>query len=286
MTLIRNSVLVYGLGFLIIFGLRFGVWEQNQAAQPTVQALAPIYANTDFSSGKRNIISGKKGSGALGNGAVTVDQKFEQVANLAAASRTFEDDELRVRGAVTTYEGLIQFEQRAGLRGRRTLQLAIGIAPARFDTLVDDLKAIAILTRFQIDKTDKTNEYRDLQAKKVSLEKSRDSLLALKARDGRIDEMINLENQILNLERQIQDLGVSLGDFDTENEFSTVKISLVEAPKASAAKSLSTKIFDAALWTLKWYTVLWIGLAAAMLSIFVALRLLAFVVGAARQLER
>ncbi|MEL6380508.1 MAG: DUF4349 domain-containing protein [Pseudomonadota bacterium] len=283
MTLIRNTVLIYLIGFAAIFGLRF--WLGTSVPTPAPAAIIGGFAPQDFSSGKRNIISGRYKSATASSGAVAVDQKFEQIANMAAASTQFAEDEARIRTTVDGYEGLIQFEQRAGLAGRRTLQLAIGIAPEGFDALVSNLRGVGTLTRFQIDKTDKTNEYRDLQAKKVSLEKSRDSLLALKAREGKINEMINLENQILNLEQQIQDLGVSLGDFDTENEFSTVKLTLVEARKAGPGKSLGRKLFDAGLWTLQWYTALWIGLAAAMVSLFIFLRLLGMVMNAARKLE-
>ena len=284
MTLIRNALLLYILGFIVLFGLRLGMGETGISGSQIANEFIAGYTPSDFAVGQRNIISAKRKSAASG-ASVAVDQKFEQVANLAAASTNFEEDETRTRSAVKSLNGLIQFEQRSGLTGRRSLQLAVGIAPENFDALVNDLKAIGRLTNFQIDKTDKTNEYRDLQARKVSLEKSRDSLLALKARDGRIDELVTLENQILALEQQIQALGVSLGDFDAENEFSTVKLTLVEARKAGPGKSLPRKLFDAALWTLQWYTALWIGVAAAMISLFVFLKLLGMVMNAARKLE-
>lgn len=285
MTLIRNTILIYLVGFIALFGLRYLMSDTGIPGTQTAVDLAAGYAPSDFSSGQRNIISAKRKGDLSNQGGVAVDQKFEQVANMGATSASFEEDEAQTRAAIKTYEGLIQFEQRAGLAGKRTLQLAIGIAPESFDRLVADLKSIGRLTRFQIDKTDKTNEYRDLQARKLSLEKSRDSLLALKTRDGDINELVSLENQILNLEQQIQGLGVSLGDFDAENEFSTVKLTLIEAHKARPGKSLASKLFDAALWTLQWYTVLWFGLACAMVSLFILLKLLSMVINIARKLE-
>ena len=39
---------------------------------------------------------------------------------------------------------------------------------------------------------------------------------------------MGLENRILEIEQQLQGLGVSLGNFDDENEFCTVHFSLLE----------------------------------------------------------
>jgi L-lactate utilization protein LutB len=74
-----------------------------------------------------------------------------------------------------------------------------------------DLQKIGKLLSIQIDKSDKTNEYKDLQAKRVSLEKSHASLIGLKGHAAKVEELINLENRILELEKEIQTLGVHLG---------------------------------------------------------------------------
>ena len=62
---------------------------------------------------------------------------------------------------------------------------------------------------------------------------------------------MNLENRILEIERQLQDLGVSLGDFDDENEFCTVKFSLQETKNVSI--SLFHRLKVALEWTVKIY---------------------------------
>ena len=238
----------------------------------------------DFAYGKRNIATQKRSSAAAPQ---AVDQKYEQISTIGSTTEQFYEDEAAARSRIKAYDGLIQFEQRSGLDGYRRLQLGIGVAPENFDALVTDLKALGKLGRLQIDKTDKTNEYLDLQAKKTSLEKSRDSLIELKSRQGDIDEMINLETRILDLEQQIQALGVNLGDFDAENEFSTVKLNLAEYKKrVVSGPGFGARLFRAVIWTLQYYTLLWIGLAAALVSVFVFLKLLAMIAGAARLLEQ
>ena len=283
MPLLRNAIAIYIIGFIAIFGLRVLLTNSNNtSAIPAPVEILGTYG--DFSYGKRNIASQKRASAAT---PTAVDQKYEQVANIGTVTEEFDQDETTARRLIKESSALVQFEQRSGLEGYRRLQLAVGVAPARFDNLSDQLQKIGILAQLQIDKTDKTNEYLDLQASKVSLEKSRDALLDLKSRHGGIDELINLETRILELEQQIQSLGVNLGDFDAENEFSTVKLVLTEKKKRNAiTKGIGARLFEAVIWTLQYYTLLWAGLAAAILSIWGFLKLLGMVVGAARLLDR
>ncbi|OQX02066.1 MAG: hypothetical protein BWK73_44050 [Thiothrix lacustris] len=59
----------------------------------------------------------------------------------------------------------------------RQLNIALGVVPDKFDSTVEALKQIGTLKSIQIDKNDKTNEYKKLEAQRVSLQKARDSLL-------------------------------------------------------------------------------------------------------------
>lgn len=61
-----------------------------------------------------------------------------------------------------------------------------------------------------ITKVDKTNEYRQLNAKKASLEKTLASLNDLKNKGGAISDFVSLHEKILEIETQIQELGVDL----------------------------------------------------------------------------
>jgi len=284
MKILRNAALIYAVGFIAFCALRFllGGADGFVVAGSPAYDIANVVAQ-DFSYGKRNIASQKRASAAP----QATDQKYEQIASVGTTTEEFDDDETAARDRIKAYDALIQFEQRSGLEGYRTLQLAIGVAPSSFDALIEDFKALGTLDRLQIDKTDKTNEYLDLQAKKVSLEKSRDSLIDLKTRQGDIDEMINLETRILDLEQQIQALGVNLGDFDAENEFSTVKLNLAEKKKTVVSgPGIGARLFRAAVWTLQYYTLLWVGLAAALISVWVFLKLLGIILGGARLLDQ
>ncbi len=182
---------------------------------------------------------------------VKVDQKYEKIAEISTKSTEFDNEEKQVRGKVESYKGLIQFEQKSGNKGYRKLNLLIGVPPENFDDLYNDLIAIGNVQAKQITKKDKTNEYKELNAKKTSLGKIRNSLIELKSKGGKIDEYMQLENRILEIEQQLQELGVSLGDFDDENEFCTVQFSLLEGKEIKISFIHRVKV--ALEWTIKFY---------------------------------
>lgn len=188
--------------------------------------------------------------------ALSVDQKYEKVASVVSQTNAFEEDEKKVRDAVKTHSALIQFEQSSGLSGSRRVELAIGVPPDRFDPMVADLKHVGELSSIRIDKTDKTNEYKELKAKRASLEKTRDSLISLKSKGGRIEEFTSLENRILEIDAQIQLTGVQLGEYDQENEFCTVNLALTEKRAAGPGISFRHRVLVALAWTIKYYTFL------------------------------
>jgi len=125
-----------------------------------------------------------------------------------------------------------------------------------------------------VNKIDKTNEYRALLAQQVSLQKSRDNLISLKSRDADLAALIALEGQILNLETQIQNLGVSVGEFDSEFEFVTIKLTMVET-KPDALRNLS--LLYRAKVALEWSVLAMMGLCVAFVAFMAGLALLAFV---------
>ena len=194
----------------------------------------------------------------------SVDQKYEKIANVGLRTLEFESDEQKLRSLIKDNSALIQFEQRQGLKRSRSLRLAIGVNPDKFDPFVAEVQQVGKLYQLTIDTSDKTNEYRDLQAKRASLETSRKALTELKQREGDIAAMVELEKQILKLEQAIQALGVSLGDFDVENEFVTVKVLLVETRRKVVRNiSIWKRLLDTFAWTVQAYAMLWIVLAAA-----------------------
>jgi hypothetical protein len=218
--------------------------------------------------GRKNYAS-KKYSLNVGVSPMSVDQKYEKIADINTLSNKFNKEEKLIRAQIKDFDGLIQFENKSGNKGNRKLNLVIGIPPDNFDSIYNSLIKIGKIQSKQITKTDKTNEYKELNAKKASLEKIRTSLIELKTKGGRIDEYMQLENRILDIEQQLQGLGVSLGNFDDENEFCTVKIVLSEGQLIEISTLQRVKV--ALEWTIKYYVLLLFGLSIAALLAYLIL---------------
>ncbi|MFN0034734.1 MAG: DUF4349 domain-containing protein [Saprospiraceae bacterium] len=222
-------------------------------------------SSEDFSVSRRNYASEKIKGDAMPQpqqqASAFQSQKFEKVATLRAKSGRFEEDEGRLKTMVKDFGAVVQYEQNTGNAGNRNLNLLIGVKPERFDSFYTEAQKIGRILSKSITKTDKTNEYLQLNAKRISLEKTRDALLNLKSRGGRIDEYIGLENRILEIEGQLQELGVQIGDYDEENEFCTIRFSLYEGKSTDISFAQRLKV--AFEWTVQYFCVLMVGLAFA-----------------------
>ena len=200
-------------------------------------------------------------------------QKYEKTATLNARTDAFEADESEIRQTANAFHAIIQYEQKSGNSGHRNLHLMIGVKPELFDSFYVVAQRIGYLYVNSITKVDKTTEFRELNAQKASLVKALANLTDLKNRAGSITDLVGLHDKILDIERQMQELGVELGNFSSENEFCTVRFSLYENPAARTI-SLAKRLIDALLWTLQYYLMLLLGLvlmlAAAWLILVVA----------------
>lgn len=237
------------LGFLLLFVFRL-IYGYTVVPKDNVQEISFL----DGISQRRKNYATKKyqvqKSKAV-QSAVSVDQKYEKIAEVSTKSAEIVKAEKRAREKVKQYNALIQFEQKSGNFGNRRLHLLIGVPPENFDSLYHNLIRIGQVQTKSITKKDKTNEYKELNAKKRSLEKILNSLTELKAKGGKIEEYIQLENRILDIEQQLQELGVSLGNFDDENEFCTVRFSLSEGKEVQISFLHRVKV--ALEWTTKYY---------------------------------
>lgn len=205
----------------------------------------------------------------------SVEQKYEKIAAIKTSSKSYDDDEKKIRDIITKFNAIIQFEKKVGLKPYRFLHLSIGVDPDKFDEIIAVFKAIGKTTSLNIDKTDKTSEFIGLNAKRKSLEKMRASLLRLKNRSGRIEEMVELEGKILEVEKSIQSLGATLGDYSAENEFCTIHISLSESHIVKRSIDIMQKLRVSLEWAIGVYIVGFIILLILCLGILLVIKIMA-----------
>lgn len=198
------------------------------------------------------------------------NQKFEKTASIKTKSAEFEKDEQVLKSTTKSYNAVIQYEQNLGQKGNRQIHLLIGVNPAMFDSFYIDIQKIGIVKATEITKVDKTNEYRQLNAKKTSIEKTLQSLNELKSKGGQIADFVSLNDKILEIEEKLQGLGVELGNFDAENEFCTVKLSMYEGA-TEINISFVHRLKVALEWTIKYFAIIAVTTLVLAMTIFILL---------------
>jgi hypothetical protein len=204
---------------------------------------------------------------------IASNQKYEKTASIKLKTSEFDKDEKQLKEKSKAFNSVIQYEQNLGQKGSRQIHLLIGVNPNLFDSLYKELRKIGVLKATEIIKVDKTNEYRQLNAKKASIEKTLQSLNDLKAKGGEIADFVSLNDKILEIEEKAQELGVELGNFDTENEFCTIKVSMYEG---ATEKNISFihRVKVALEWTIKYFAMIVTTALISLLAIFVLLLLI------------
>ncbi len=261
--LLRASLLVFAV-LAALFILKFLTGEK-----PVPPTTGEHYSNSiSFEMACKNYASQKLSGGVIAQGDA---QKYEKVATIGQSTSNFDADRAKVDAMIASSGGLTQYEQQQGLAGRRTLQLGIGVPPAKFDSFIEEARKIAKITYLAIVKTDKTNEYRQLRAKRETLEKALKALTEMASAGGSVDERLKVQTRLTEIEEKIQDLGVSLGDLNAENEFCTVKLTLLEI-EPPLSPSTATRALRAFFWALEHFIFLAAGLFLLAFAAWLAAR--------------
>lgn len=186
-------------------------------------------------------------------------QKYEKTASVRAKSSRFEKDIAAINATTRRFGAVVQYEQNLGNQGNRESHLLIGVNPAAFDSFYQAVQRIGSITARKVTKVDKTHEYRQLNAKRATLENTLASLNELKSKGGAIGDFITLHDKILEIQSQLQELGVELGNFNTENEFCTVRFSLYEGAERTTV-SIWARLRTSLEWTIQYYCLLMLAL--------------------------
>jgi len=269
---LKSKLLLILIGFCILFIMRlaYGYIAYPDAKSPLDSRAYNANQSAGFELARKNYASSKmsyKKGGVATQSTASVDQKYEKVGTLKNLTETYKDDENKLYELIKSHQLMIQLEQKSGQAYSRKLNIALGVVPDNFDKTIALLQKIGTPRYIQIDKKDKTNEYKKLEAKRVSLQKARESLLELKQSEGDVGDMIGLVNRLLEVENDIQALGVNLGEFDVQNEFVTVKFTLQEVGKV-APISVMHRVKVALVWSVEFYVGFWAIIIFGLLALW------------------
>jgi hypothetical protein len=191
---------------------------------------------------------------------------YEKLAQLTSATAAFDADAGRIRQAVADHKASISSERAAGVAPGRVLALGIGVHPDRFDALLHELSGVGQIGSITVQQQDRTGDFRRQHAQRQSLKKHQEALLKLRgAKTLSVDETLKLEQRILEAEKEIQFLGVQLGDLLDKEPSYNLFVTLQEYQPGSRHDPSFTfprRLGHAALWALGWWVVAVLGLAA------------------------
>lgn len=282
MRLLKKSIITFIVLFLITFAARTA-YELIFTGKDIIVTYESNYNDLQMDYGekgsygiKSNIASERVSQKNLDGQNITIDQKYEMTANITSASEQFTEDNKSLRQIIEQNNAVIQTENLDGLPGKRSLVMAIGVMPDNFDVFVELIQKIGQVKSFNVNKVDKTNEYRELMAQKETLQKSIDSYTEMKKRGGDIKDLLLLEDKILETQQQIQNIGVNLGVFSSENSFCTINFSMKEISPMLTEGNLSIRfmlscIKEAFFWTAFLYFLLFVFIICALFGIWLLL---------------
>jgi hypothetical protein len=268
------GLLLVAFGYLVLVGLRWMFLVKGWSYSGDL-AHAAGQISSRFSMAEMKGAAQRNNIASFSIGVGSIEQKYEKIGEMTSRTTDFDRDEANARRIATEQGSLIQAENRVTTAGaHQNLQLVIGVPPGRFDAVVAALAKVGEMLNLEVTKTDKTNEYLDLRAKRTSLEKARDALLAMKGQGGKLEELIQLEREILKVEGEIQALGVQLGQFDKQNEFCTVRFQLAAVARGGNGPSDGWLLIEAMEWATPVYlgilAILFVGLLCVLLFFVIA----------------
>ena len=274
----KRTLLIVLAAAIVVFAARFSYEVVNYGGYSREYTSSNYYQRNYLSSFDGEMRRSEVTNYATNKTALTnsvdvsaFEQKYEQVASIAGRTDDFDADEQAVEQIISDKKMVVQMKNSRGLLGNRYLELTLGVAPENFKDAVDLIKTVGETVDAVENSTDRTTEFRNLMSQRASLENTRNAYIALKASGGTIADQIGLQEKILDVERQLQDLGVQIGEYSEENSLCTIAFTLSENGAEEPGGVSIGVIFDCAISAGMW--TIFFCIAAA----FVILGLMAFV---------
>jgi hypothetical protein len=269
--------------FLLFLALWvFGVARTFTLSEPDIDVLSSSFAHS-MSSGPtfREVGSGSRTAHNLAQIGLTqaplpqvLDQAdvsqirvYDKTAQVAAATTAFADDEDRIRKVVAGQQAVVFSEKATGVAPQRALALGISVHPERFDALLRAVSEVGRVESSNVEQQDRTAEFRRLYAQRQSLKKHQEAMLKLRG-VGKlsVEEALKLEQKIFEVEKEVQSVGVQLGDFLGKEPSYNLYVTLQENRPGSwhdRSFTFGRRLGQGFLWALGWWAAAALGIGLA-----------------------
>jgi len=256
-TLFKRLCLFFAAFFIFLYIGRV-IYEFIAVERGYEQRQFAIINNTksdsDISSVKNYASLKMEYENTAGGTAQVVDQKYEKIANISATTTKYDEEEKKLYRMIDQYKCVVQVENKQGLPGNRRNEMVIGVRPEYFDEAVESISKIGKVISRTETQQDKTAEYRQMLADKATLEKTKESYIALRQKGGSITELLALEEKIIEIEGKIQKQSVDLGEYSDDNAFCTINYTLKERTGAVGLGNIARILGNSLKWTAACYS--------------------------------
>jgi hypothetical protein len=202
---------------------------------------------------------------------------YEKTAQISAGSTAFADDEARIRKALADHQAVVFSEKATGISPERSLALGISVRPDKFDALLHALTEIGQVGAITVQQHDRTTEFRRLHAQRQSLKKYQEAILKLRASDKlTVEEALKLEQKIQEIEKELQTLGVQLGDLLGKEPSYNLFVTLQEYQPGSRYDrgfTFTRRLGSGLYWAAGWWFVAAAG-AGVLIGVYLSVRTL------------
>ena len=190
---------------------------------------------------------------------------FAKTAQLSSGTTAYTDDENRTRKAIAVNKAVVFSEKATGIAPQRRLSLGIGVRPEHFDALLKALMEVGHLEAVDVQQQDRTTEFRKLHGQRLSLKKHHDAIL--KVRDTSklsVEEALKMEQRIVEIEKEIQAVGVHLGDLLAKEPSYNLFLTLQEGQPGSRHDrefTFARRLGSGFVWAIGWWLLAALGVA-------------------------
>jgi hypothetical protein len=211
-----------------------------------------------------------------------VDRHLIKNATLVLEARDVRDASVRLVAAARAARGYVaDSKESADELGRRTVTIQVRLPFERFDQSVQQIAALGKVVEKQVTAKDVTEEFVDSEAKLRNLKRTELRLLEHLNRTARLSDILLVEKELNRVRGEIEQIEGRLRFLTHRVAFSTLTVTLSEAPHPqaitpadsySAGQQLTDAVrsllaFGRVLWTLAiWlavWAVVWVPLALA-----------------------
>lgn len=171
---------------------------------------------------------------------IIVNRKLIKKVDIYSETKDFEKLVSTINKKVTEFSGYIESSNLSGNsysnNSLRNSYITIRVPSARLDEFVEMVENESNVYSKEMNTSDVTLEYVDLDSRKKALIAEQASLLSLLEKAKTIADIISLQDRLSNVRYEVQTIESQLRTFDNQVDYSTVTLSIREVDRITKVK--------------------------------------------------